>query len=112
MNFRGGKGIAVTAGLIASTTNWWITLICVAAFLGVTICTRYVSAGSLTLVVTYMICVIVYGQMGGYHVTGGHLYEIYGIAVLLVISAFYKHKANIVRLMNGTENKLSVGKKS
>lgn len=50
--------------------------------------------------------------MGGYHVTGGHLYEIYGIAVLLVISAFYKHKANIVRLMNGTENKLSVGKKS
>ena len=49
---------------------------------------------------------------GGYHVTGGHLYEIYGITVLLVISAFYKHKANIVRLMNGTENKLSVGKKS
>ena len=32
MNFRGGKGIAVAAGLIASTTNWWITLICVAAF--------------------------------------------------------------------------------
>ena len=50
--------------------------------------------------------------MDGYHVTGGHLYEIYGIAVLLVISAFYKHKANIIRLMNGTENKLSVGKKS
>ena len=63
-------------------------------------------------IVVDMICVIVYGQMGGYHVTGGHLYEIYGIAVLLVISAFYKHKANIVRLMNGTENKLSVGKKS
>ena len=112
MNFKGGKGIAVTAGLIASTTNIWIVLICAAVFLGLSAATKYVSVGSLTVVVTYLICVVVYGQMGGYHVTGGHLYEIYGIAVLLVLSAFYKHKANIVRLMNGTENKLSVGKKS
>ena len=51
MNFRGGKGIAVTAGLIASTTNWWITLICVAAFLGVTICTN-----SVLCRITYTCC--------------------------------------------------------
>ena len=35
----------------------------------------------------------------------------YGIAAFLMLSAFYKHKANIVRLMNGTENKISIGKK-
>lgn len=112
MNFKGGKGIAVTAGLIVSTTNIWIVLICAATFIGLVAVTRYVSVGSLTVVIVYLICVVIYGQMGGYHVSGGHLYEIYAIAVLLVISAFYKHKANIGRLMNGTENKLSVGKKS
>ena len=40
-----------------------------------------------------------------------YLYEMYGIAAFLMLSAFYKHKANIVRLMNGTENKISIGKK-
>ena len=46
----------------------------------------------------------------GFHVDGGHLYEMYILAALVVVSAFYKHAANIKRLMNGTENKLSVGK--
>lgn len=111
MNFKGGKGIAVTAGLIVSTTNIWIVLICAAVFLGLVIGTRYVSLGSLTVVVVYFISVIVYGQMGGYHVSGSYLYEIYAIAFLLVVSAFYKHKANIKRLLAGNENKLSIGKK-
>ena len=39
-----------------------------------------------------------------------YLYELYGIAVLLAISAFYKHRANIVRLKNGTENKIGAKK--
>ncbi len=48
--------------------------------------------------------------MGGFGVSGGSLYEMYVIAGLLLVSAVYKHKENIRRLMNGTENKLSVGK--
>lgn len=112
MNFKGGKGIAVTAGLIASTTNIWIVLICAAVFIGIVAVTRYVSLGSLTVVVVYLICVVVYGQNGGFLVSGSHLYEIYVVAFLLVVSAFYKHKANIGRLLKGTENKLTVGKKS
>lgn len=39
-----------------------------------------------------------------------YLYEMYVVAVCLMLLAFYKHKANIKRLLNGTENKLSVGK--
>lgn len=112
MNFKGGKGIAVTAGLIASTTNIWIVLICAAVFIGIVAVTRYVSLGSLTVVIVYLICVVVYGQNGGFLVSGSYLYEIYGVAFLLVVSAFYKHKANIGRLLKGTENKLTVGKKS
>lgn len=111
LNFKGGKGIAATAGLILSTTNVWMVLICLFAFLGIVAVTRYVSLGSLAVVIIYLIEVVVYGQMGGFCVKPPYLYEMYGIAAFLMLSAFYKHKANIVRLMNGTENKISIGKK-
>lgn len=111
LNFKGGKGIAATAGLILSTTNVWMVLICLFAFLGIVAVTRYVSLGSLAVVIIYLIEVVVYGQMGGFGVKSPYLYEMYGIAAFLMLSAFYKHKANIVRLMNGTENKISIGKK-
>lgn len=111
MNFKGGKGIAATAGLLASTTNIWMTLICLVAFVGIVAVTRYVSLGSLAVVVIYLIEVVVYGQMGGFGVKPPYVYEMYGIAVFLMISAFYKHKANIQRLISGTENKMSFGKK-
>ena len=110
LNFKGGKGIAATAGLILSTTNVWMVLICLGTFLLIVGVTRYVSLGSLAVATIYMIEVIVYGHMGGYAVSQAGLYEMYVIAVLLMISAFYKHKANIGRLLSGTENKLSVGK--
>ena len=32
LNFKGGKGIAATAGLLASTTNIYITVLCIVAF--------------------------------------------------------------------------------
>ena len=111
LNFKGGKGIAATAGLILSTSNVWMVLICLFAFLGIVAVTRYVSLGSLAVVIIYLIEVVVYGQMGGFGVKLPYLYEMYGIAAFLMLSAFYKHKANIVRLMNGTENKISIGKK-
>ena len=111
LNFKGGKGIAATAGLILSTTNVWMVLICLFAFHGIVAVTRYVSLGSLAVVIIYLIEVVVYGQMGGFGVKPPYLYEMYGIAAFLMLSAFYKHKANIVRLMNGTENKISIGKK-
>ncbi len=112
MHFKGGKGIAVTAGLIASTTNSWTVVLCLAVFVGIVAGTRYVSVGSMTVVVVYFISVVILGQAGYYKVTGGPLYEIYAIVFLLVVSAFFKHRANIKRLLAGTENKLSVGKKS
>ncbi len=112
MKFKGGKGIAVTAGLIASTTNAWTVVLCLAVFTGIVAGTKYVSVGSMVVVTVYFISVVVLGQTGYYKVTGGLLYEIYAIALLLVISAIFKHRANIKRLMTGTENKLSVGKKS
>lgn len=110
MKFKGGKGIAVTAGMIITSWNIWIMLICLAVFVLAVAVTKYVSVGSLAVVLAYLLCVVVYGQMGGYHLSGGPLWEIYILAAVVVLSAFYKHSANIGRLLSGTENKLSVGK--
>ena len=111
LGFKGGKGIAATAGLSVSTVNVTMVLICLVVFVGIVAGTRYVSLGSLAVVIIYLAEVVVYGQMGGFGVSGSHLWEMYGIAALLVLSAFFKHRANIKRLMNGTENKLSLGRK-
>lgn len=109
LNFQGGKGIAATAGLILST-NPWMMLIAAVVFIAIVAVTRYVSLGSLVLVVLFVVEVIVYGQRGGFQLTQPELYEMYTIAVFLMLLAFYKHRANIKRLLNGTENKLGAKK--
>ena len=112
LKFKGGKGIAATAGLLASTVNIWLVLICLAVFVGTVALTRYVSLGSLFVVIIYLIEVVVYGQMGGFGVGAPYVYEMYGVAAFLMLSAFYKHRENIKRLLAGTENKLNFGKKT
>ena len=110
LKFKGGKGIAATVGLLVSTTNVWMVLICLVAFVAIVGVTRYVSLGSLAVVIIYLVEVVVYGQMGGFGVAANYLCEMYAIAAFLMLSAFFKHRANIQRLLSGTENKLSVGK--
>lgn len=110
LKFQGGKGIAATAGLLISTTNIWMVLICLVAFILIVAVTRYVSLGSLAVVIIYLVEVIVYGQMGGFTVADQYLWEMYVVAGLLMVSAFYKHRANIKRLLAGTENKIGTSK--
>lgn len=112
LGFKGGKGIAATAGLIISTVNIWMVLICLLVFIGVVAVTRYVSVGSLLVVTIYLAEVVIYGQMGGFAVAPEYLWEMYAIAAFLMVSAFIKHRQNIKRLLNGTENKLSVGNRN
>ena len=68
--------------------------------------------GSMTVVTIYLISVIVYVQHGGFGVENvSYLHEMYGVAAFLMILAFWRHRANIKRLLSGTENKISVGGK-
>lgn len=110
MKFKGGKGIAATAGLLLSTTTPAMVLICLVVFVGLVAATRYVSVGSLVVVVIYLLEIIYQGQTGVYGMAADYLYEMYGIAAFLMLLAFFKHRENIKRLLKGTENKISVGK--
>ena len=86
-------------------------LIAAIVFILVVAVTRYVSLGSLILVVLFLAEVIVYGQMGGFSLTQPELYEMYMIAFVLMLMAFYRHR-NIKRLLNGTENKFGADRKT
>lgn len=110
MNFKGGKGIAVTAGIIAST-DWRITIVCLVIFVGVVAVTRYVSLGSLLISLAFFVGVVLLGQAGEFGMEANHLMEMYIVAFLFVVSAFIRHRANIGRLLHGTENKISFKKK-
>lgn len=110
MNFKGGKGIAVTAGIII-ITDLRLTAVCLLAFILIVGLTRYVSLGSLVVSVLFLIGLVIKGQMGLFYVSHAYLMEMYVIGVLFVISAFVRHKDNIGRLLNGTENKISFDKK-
>lgn len=105
LKFKGGKGIASTAGIIASF-NPVMTIIGFIIFVGTVATTRFVSLGSLLLVSSFFIELVVMGQLGIFGLSQPYLYELYVIGILLTFLAFYKHKENIKRLLKGTERKL------
>lgn len=104
LHFKGGKGIAATAGMILSFHPYFIPM-GVVLFFGVFFATHYVSLGSLVLYAGFFIEMIVLGQMGIFGMSQQYLIELYIIAGLLTIMAYYKHRENIKRLLNGTERK-------
>ena len=110
LKFKGGKGIAVLAGLVLSTKLWMVP-IPLAAFIFVVAVTRYVSAGSLLVTIIFLAEVICFGQMGGFAMAQPYVYELYLVTFLLMALAWWRHRANIKRLLNGTENKIGSSKK-
>lgn len=105
LNFCGGKGIACTAGLLAAF-DIRIALIALITFVLIVLLTRYVSLGSIAVVLEMVIFMIVFGQKGDYHMSSVALIEMYVLAGILAAMAIFRHRANIVRLVKGTENKI------
>lgn len=95
LRFKGGKGIATSAGVLAAVVPGAF-LVLLGVFAGVLLATRYVSLASISAAVALPFAV---------WATEGSLNLIVVTAVLGAL-AVYKHKANIRRLLNGTENRL------
>ena len=112
MNFRGGKGIAATAGLILSFHPYFI-LMGVTIFFGIFFTTHMVSLGSLLVYAGFVVEMVVCGQMGVFgEMSQAHLYEMYALSVILAAMAYWRHSENIVRLLHGTERKTYLRKKN
>ena len=100
INFKGGKGIAAMIGLILCFDFRVVLVIAVIALPAIFI-TKYISVASLLLSLLLPICMIIFKFPA----------EVVGLGFVLMALAYYQHRSNIGRLINGNENKFSIKKK-
>ena len=105
LGFRGGKGIAASVGFLIAF-DWRMFVICAVVFFALFFTTHYVSLCSLT---SYL-AMIVIGETSGYGMDRMHTTEMYLVMTALTVLAFWRHRANIVRLLKGTESKVFLSK--
>ena len=104
LNFKGGKGIAVMIGMTAAlafTTNPLLAVPNALIGFGLAFGTRYVSVGSLA----FAVCLPVSCYLLGYE------REIVLITLCFSALAVWRHRGNIKKLLNGTENRFGSKKK-
>ncbi len=110
LGFKGGKGIACTAGLIVFFHPYMVLPQAI-SFLTIFFTTHYVSLGSLVTELLLIAEMVVFGQLGVFGMSQGALYELYLVTVLLAALAFWGHRENIKRLLRGEERKTYLTKK-
>ncbi len=94
--FKGGKGVATTGGVMLYCFPLW-ALISIALCVAVIALFRYISVGSMLLVISFAILSIFFSQGNPW---------IIAWACALMVMCVARHHANIGRLIHGTENKL------
>lgn len=109
-NFKGGKGIACTGGMMIAFCPIEVP-IGLAVFIGVTAATKYVSLGSMMGLISFFVQTIVFGELGLLNVTDSYRMEIYILSAVIMLMGIVRHRENIKRLLNGNENKFSLKKK-
>ncbi len=111
MQFRGGKGIACTAGLIIGFSPI-LAIIGVVVFFGLLALTHYVSLCSLMLTLSFFLGTVVMGQMGVWNMPPAALYEMYLVVFMIMALTWFQHRTNIKRLLAGTETRTYIFKKN
>lgn len=103
LKFKGGKGVATTGGCLFALSPW-VGLSALLFWIGSMVVTRYVSFSSIMAGVGMMVAAIVELCVldGACSVADGMVLGLLGIILVLVT---VKHRANIARIMNGTEPK-------
>jgi glycerol-3-phosphate acyltransferase PlsY len=95
LKFKGGKGIATTAGVYLALAPWPLLIAFVVFILAVAL-TRYISVGSIAGAIALPAAVWI---MTPHNVLLG------AVTTALGALAIYKHKSNLQRLLAGTENR-------
>jgi len=104
LKFKGGKGVATSAGVFFALTPLAL-IIALIIFIFVVIKSKYVSLGSILAAITLFISELIINFQNGF----SEKYELI-LTAIISLTIIYTHQANIQRLKNGVENKLSFKK--
>lgn len=100
LKFKGGKGVATGLGVLIMLMPS-VSAVVFLIWLVIVLISKYVSLASIIAAVFVPVCAFAAGM--------SYDYVAFGIVAALFV--IYRHKSNIVRLINGTENKIKAGKR-
>ncbi|HXT12077.1 MAG TPA: glycerol-3-phosphate 1-O-acyltransferase PlsY [Candidatus Angelobacter sp.] len=101
LHFKGGKGIATSAGVLIALVPWALIII-LSIFIILFLVTRYVSIGSIAAAFALPFAT---------WFTENHDVGLTAVMAAIGLLAILKHRKNIHRLLNGTENRVQFKKK-
>lgn len=112
LKFKGGKGIATTAGMMLAFCPWAVP-VCLVLFVLSVFVKKYVSVGSILVCIGFFVQTVIFARNGTLGAPPQALTEIYLVVGAVCVLGVVRHQANIKRLLSGTENKVSAheGKK-
>lgn len=99
--FKGGKGVATGAGMLIGLSPQPV-LGCIVIFILIVALTRMVSVGSISAATAYPVILFIQKYGFNQQIHAGILI----ISLFIPMLIIYTHRANIKRILNGTENKI------
>ena len=106
--FKGGKGIATALGMLLTLITIDM-LIAIGVFILVVTFSRYVSLGSLAGAVAVPLALIVRENV--FNVDIPNYNTLLPFLIFVALLVIFTHRKNVIRLLNGNENKISFSKK-
>jgi glycerol-3-phosphate acyltransferase PlsY len=100
LGFKGGKGIATSGGAVLALLPPLVFVSVGVVWIAVFIIGRYTSLASIIAAMVLPIAVLLTVAE-----TGTDFWLLLGFSVLMAALAIWRHRSNIVRLLNGTENR-------
>ena len=108
LKFKGGKGVATSAGVMLGLWPYFTLpgFLAIVVFIIVFMATRYVSLSSMLGACSFPILYVIVGTLHGWN----PLHEqrpLLIFSILIAAMIVYKHRTNIQRLLDGTENRFA-----
>jgi len=104
LKFKGGKGVAATAGVMLAT-RWDAALLSFAVFFAVRKVSGYVSLSSMALAVTFPAAIVLFHWSEAFSL---YRWIVMGSGLLALLIIF-RHRTNILRILQGNEPKVGQG---
>lgn len=107
--FRGGKGIATALGMLVTIITVDM-LVAVGVFIVVVSISRYISLGSILGALSVPLILIIRENLFHVNIPGYNI--VLPFSILISVLILYTHRANLNRLINGKESRISLSGKN